>query len=163
MVISFRAGTRNPNPKKLQEAVWSLCSCPQCGERLAEEDVFPKLSQSDREGLDELIARKARESHPQWVWCLSPSCSSGQIYQPRKKLPAAEVICVACGHRSCCCFYHRLPWHEGSSCAEFDSSHPLGTRGKTSEEVVKSISKACPGCKRRVQKDWGVGVRQYEV
>ncbi|KAL1984932.1 hypothetical protein VTN96DRAFT_8591 [Rasamsonia emersonii] len=91
--------TRSPNMKKLREAVWLLCSCPQCGARLTKEDLFPKLSPDGRKQLDQLIRRKAAESHPRWVWCISPTCSSGHIHQPRKETPAPQVTCKACGHQ----------------------------------------------------------------
>ncbi|KAL1968669.1 hypothetical protein VTN77DRAFT_1495 [Rasamsonia byssochlamydoides] len=137
--------------ERVRKKVWALCSCPQCGGSLTEKDLFPKLSADDRDRLDRVISRKTLESHPHWVWCSSAKCRSGQLHDPKKG--GALVTCSACGRRSC--FFHAAPWHKGYTCAEFDRIHPLGENSLRSEALVKEISKQCPGCKRRVERDGG--------
>lgn len=142
---------------KIATAVWSLCSCPQCGVSLTEEALFPALSRADMSRISALVAVKARKEGPRWFSCISPTCNSGQIHPVIIKdgVEVQKVTCVACGFEGC--FYHRLPWHEGYTCGQYDDNHPSAKSSQSSVRKIKQMTKKCPtaGCGWRVEKAGG--------
>lgn len=112
--------------------------------------MFYLLTSSDR--LEQLSARRARETHSRFRPCLSSKCSGGQVHWSYKN---PVVTCQDCGSRSC--FNHRIPWHDGYSCDGYDDSHPAAKSTRTSEQRLKTMAKKCPGkgCSFYVQKDGG--------
>jgi hypothetical protein len=53
------------------------------------------------------------------MWCLS--CDSGQRHDSSN---GPVVICVACKSRAC--FEHKVPWHEGLTCRQYDGHDAVG-------------------------------------
>ncbi len=100
-----------------------------------------------------VLERRILEASPNYRWCLSPSCSAGQLHVSDPSL--STVICGTCSSKSC--FLHKIPWHKGYSCEEYDRSHPAAAVARTSEEMIKSEMKKCPGpnCLFYVEKDGG--------
>jgi hypothetical protein len=91
---------------------------------------------------------------PNFRWCLNPRCSSGQIHESASDGPIFQ--CRACGFKAC--VVHNRRWHRGETCAQFDERN--NTREKraeeeASEELVLAISKECPSCAARIQKNDG--------
>jgi hypothetical protein len=85
-----------------------------------------------------------------FVWCLARGCESGQVHDEGR----VEFDCIACGTKSCISC-NRL-WHTGETCVDYKLR--TGTdedREKASEAEVEKISKECPGCNMRIQKDGG--------
>ncbi len=56
------------------------------------------------------------QATPNFRWCLSPHCKSGQINQEGDREPI--VTCVACGFKMC--FTHQIRWHSGFTCTQYD-------------------------------------------
>ena len=136
---------------------WASCTCAQCGLTLPQAQLTATLSAKDLTRAKALVFQHTQRSHPAWRWCVAADCDGGQLHLPRTRSQKRSliVVCNKCGVQSC--FYHRVPWHTGYTCEEFDDSHPAAQTLRTSEERIKRISKACPGvgCGRRVQKDGG--------
>lgn len=96
---------------------------------------------------------------PNFRWCLSPTCKSGQIYQAGDGEPI--MTCVACGFKMC--FTHQIAWHSGVTCAQYDapSESRSDTKARTAREEcetaakVKASTKPCPRCGIRIQKNGG--------
>ena len=89
------------------------------------------------------------QAMPNFVWCLSPKCKSGQIHQDGDKTPI--VTCAACGFKMC--FTHQVAWHSQLTCAQFDALQTSpGIRAQISREEEKiaaalaRYSKPCPNC-----------------
>ena len=78
--------------------------------------------------------------------------------------------CGACDGRTC--FQHKVPWHAGLTCSEWDllQARPgeddddgvavdLKIKryhdAKASEDTIKQIAKPCPGCARNIEKNGG--------
>ncbi|OAX80108.1 hypothetical protein ACJ72_05561 [Emergomyces africanus] len=59
---------------------WTLCTCPQCNISLTESEIRSVLSRKENAAITGIAARIQLESHPRWTWCLSVTCSSGQIF-----------------------------------------------------------------------------------
>jgi hypothetical protein len=89
---------------------------------------------------------------PNFYYCLSPSCDSGQIHDGGADAPILR--CNKCGFKSC--VVHNRKWHEGLTCGEYDlQSHQAIDEEQASLAEVHRIAKACPGCNRMIQKHGG--------
>lgn len=86
---------------------------------------------------------------PNFRWCLSPLCETGQLYQqpPRN----SKTSCEECNFEMC--FKHQMPWHEGLTCDEYDNQRDHGdpNYGET-QEWIRTNTKPCPGCQVGIQK-----------
>ena len=63
------------------------------------------------------------------------------------------VECYRCGAKTC--YQHRVEWHEGYSCKEWDKREERWTREEIlSREWIDDQTKRCPGrgCNRPVRK-----------
>lgn len=132
---------------------WSICTCPQCNIPLTESEIRSVLNRTENAVITGIAARKELESHPRWTWCLSVTCSSGQILPEGNQAP--KVICVKCGASSC--FLHGVPWHHQYTCGQYDDSHPNAQSVRSSEDRIKRTTKKCPNpqCGWRIQKNGG--------
>ena len=107
---------------------------------------------------------------------MSGSCSYGQLH-----FDGDILTCQACGHKTCMAC--RAPWHGGETCGDYqarvqeiqdetegigkmdlrgevhtgDEEKDLRRRQKAEEtqaaETLRRVSKLCPGCARKVQKN----------
>jgi hypothetical protein len=83
--------------------------------------------------------------------CLGPGCNSGQIHDGGYENPI--MTCNSCGFQTC--FIHKLPWHTGMTCPQFDARPSDAKRAKqeaASKKLLLKTSQLCPGCKRHIQK-----------
>lgn len=144
-------------------------TCPQCLselgfftiKRLADAALFQKFETRTLHGL--------LEQDPAFVWC-AHACGSGQSHRGGRGEPV--MTCHHCGALTC--VNHRIPWHSGLTCDQFDESlrlPPPGQREReqkqeqdrlqrarddaASREVVRKDTKACPQCRFDIQKDGG--------
>jgi hypothetical protein len=112
---------------------------------------------------DELATRAALSSIPDFYWCLSPTCTSGQIYTAALSTDPV-FTCSSCGHIYC--FSHpTVPHHTGLTCAEFDAKMSLAPTSpsekalaeKEGQRTVQKTSKRCPNamCGWWIQKNEG--------
>jgi hypothetical protein len=67
------------------------------------------------------------------------------------------MICNSCSFATC--VNHKLPWHEGQTCEEFDCGETQIERLEQAEATAKLLakdeSKICPSCKQGVTKQDG--------
>lgn len=99
-----------------------------------------------------LSSRAKAESRPGFRWCGLKGCKAGQVHLPNYP----SFRCNTCEKTSC--VVHNVAWHKGETCAEYD----YRTNGKlkkaeeeASRKVVEKTTKACPGCKRPIEKNRG--------
>ena len=96
--------------------------------------------------------------------CQSPTCDSGQLHASGAAEPI--VVCEDCGFRSC--FVHRMPWHDGVTCAQYDARNPEQVeRDKRVEEkdyrkMFGEGVKPCPNCRSPIQKRGGCNLMSCE-
>ncbi|GAB1312319.1 hypothetical protein MFIFM68171_02529 [Madurella fahalii] len=155
-----RSGIRCDLDTKLRSEV----ACPECESWLT-PDVVQRYSDSESwRKYNEFSLRKALEADKNFVWCAG-GCGNGQIHDGGHEQPI--VKCSSCGSRTC--FQHKVPWHTGLSCDDWDHLQisPSQNLAKTdlriqsyldlkaSEETIKQISKPCPGCGRSIEKNGG--------
>lgn len=103
-----------------------------------------------------LITKKVLNNIPNFHWCLSKGCESGQVHAPSGKsdnssCPKTLFECHSCKGRQC--ILHDVKWHEGLTCREYEERNSSKVKqDKASEATVKEISKQCPRCKRNIIK-----------
>lgn len=98
------------------------------------------------------------EALPEFRFCQSPTCHSGQLHASGAAEPI--VTCTDCGFQSC--FVHRMPWHNGRTCAEFDTPETkeerrdrLAREKAAFEKKNGKGAKPCPRCRAPIFRDGG--------
>jgi hypothetical protein len=89
---------------------------------------------------------------PNFTHCLGGKCDSGQLHDGGNDQPI--MTCNSCGAKTC--FTHKLPWHTGLTCTEFDEQQ----RQRLEQEVAsvqfmqENNLKQCPNpkCGSRLDK-----------
>jgi len=107
------------------------------------------------DSANNLLLAKYLRSQPSFRWCSNPAgCGSGcELDGDVEKLSFFK--CRDCKFMTC--INHRVPWHSGKTCAEFDQQ--IASNEETSNTVWKlSNSKKCPKCKRDIEKADGCDV-----
>jgi hypothetical protein len=134
-----------------QHHQWSAVTCPACNVAPPASDLAIILPRQEFTRLDELVKKAALRDDPGWRWCLASGCGHGQIHAT--PVNSQPVRCAKCNAKSC--FHHQIKWHLGYTCDEYDESHAQSTITRTDEDTVKRITKACPNCEWRIQKEGG--------
>lgn len=90
---------------------------------------------------------------PDLVMCLGLNCGSGQIHTDENPM----MICESCSFKTCA--VHKLPWHEGQTCEEFDMDDSQIERLEEAEATAKLLAKehaqVCPNCQNGVSRSEG--------
>jgi len=96
--------------------------------------------------------RAERSAHPDWRFCLSPDCSSGQMH-PAKEGP--KMVCKACGFKTC--VKHEAPWHSRQTCEEHDRAKSSKRKAQedASEKWKAKEAKKCANCGVPILKNGG--------
>ncbi|WEW59417.1 hypothetical protein PRK78_004889 [Emydomyces testavorans] len=138
---------------------WSKCTCPDCNVSLTLNDLVLGLSKDSFAQVAAVRARKRKEAHPSWYPCPAPGCVGGAVLVD--EFP--RLTCSKCNQVSC--VIHGSPWHEGYTCSEFNDSHPDALVSRTSEDVVRKLSKKCPRqtCGARIEKFGGCNMMTCAV
>lgn len=114
--------------------------------------------------------RAALNLDPDFRYCLSPACTTGQIHPNGTDEPIFS--CYQCGYQHC--VVCEIPWHAGETCAQRQSrlkteqaeaierADPSGIKRRrlaqeeaASARMVQTVSKCCPQCTTRIEKDGG--------
>ncbi len=156
--------------QNLNDGRFERIACPQCDraleydeiQSLCPEDIF-KLHVTHRVPVTLRLTRTCRYDKrvlfhtlgklPNFRWCLSPHCGSGQVYDDvDRAFPC--VRCQDCQFQMC--FYHERPWHDGSTCDEYDSLLRYGDpKYRETQETIEEKTKGCPKCNVRIEKGPG--------
>ena len=131
----------------LERTSWDRLKCPDCPELLQHADMKRYANPPTFERWDSLATRTAAEALPNFRWCLSATCTSGQIDDEN----CAKFKCKACSARHC--IKHNVPWHRGETCDDYDRRNKQRKKDdKASEQMIKKTSKKCPECQKDVHK-----------
>ncbi|KAF7904447.1 hypothetical protein EAF00_001781 [Botryotinia globosa] len=124
--------------------------CPLCTAVLTDHDVLCKASSGV---LKRYYYLREKASRPDtFVMCLGPKCGGGQIHEG----PEPLMVCDHCEFKTC--VKHKLPWHQGQSCDEFDVDDSQIERLEQEEATAKLLAKdsrICPKCKECVVRSDG--------
>ncbi|ERF69709.1 hypothetical protein EPUS_03701 [Endocarpon pusillum Z07020] len=128
---------------------WSASRCPQCNISIPTEELQSALPRALVKEMKEMVSKAAQATDDSWRWCLRPGCGHGKIHDGRSEM----IQCGKCSYKMC--FKHQVPWHQGYSCQDYETSHPQAAITKTNEEMIQKMSKPCPGCGIAVEKIGG--------
>ena len=106
-----------------------------CHQPLTIEDVQSHALPADFARYSERAAIDAIEKCANFVWCPRIECSGGQIHEAGDDAPI--VTCVACQRRFC--YTHRVAWHAGISCTEYNTLDPID-QAEVLERAEEEIS-----------------------
>ncbi|CZR69112.1 related to RING finger protein Dorfin [Phialocephala subalpina] len=127
----------------------NLIVCPFCPEKLSREEI-------KKYATPEIFARYdylALIATPDLVMCLGLNCGSGQIHTSEDPM----MTCQACSFKTCA--FHKLPWHEGQTCEEFDTNDDQIERLEQAEATAMLLAKehaqVCPNCGNGVSRTEG--------
>ena len=98
----------------------SALSCI-CNQPLSLNDVQRNADPADFARYCERATMELLESDSQFVWCPAQGCGAGQLQQRGSDEP--KVTCARCWQPYC--FTHRVRWHVGMTCREFDQTPEL--------------------------------------
>ena len=126
-------------------------NCPECPAELDYSDVKQAASAETFEAYDKLSTRNALASLPDFAWCLSPKCISGQLNFESQNY----MDCMSCGYKQC--LKHKTAWHWDETCKQYDyrtSGKQARDEEQLTEAMLDKVSKRCPGkgCGWRIQK-----------
>ncbi|KAG4034259.1 hypothetical protein MFRU_003g02320 [Monilinia fructicola] len=121
-------------------------TCPICPAVLTLQDIG-KASRTVFERYTYLSDRASRPGN--FIECLGPNCGAGQVHEGVEPV----MICHHCKFKTC--VKHKLPWHEGLSCDEFDIDDSQIERLEQAEATARLLAKdsrICPKCQECVMR-----------
>ena len=130
-----------------------LCPEENCGLRFDYQSVGNILSLTNDKQLldryDRYVLHRKLEQMDEFIWCSNPSCGAGQLNEGGRLNPI--VICYRCHQKTC--FIHRVSWHEGMTCEEYDEqADPVY---ELSRQWIVTHTKKCPKCPWQIEKNYG--------
>lgn len=81
-------------------------------------------------------------------WCAHPDCGSGQ--EVEGGYANSFFSCFACTRKTC--FHHRVAWHSGLTCQEYDEWKSSTEHNATANFFAQNV-KQCPRCSSPSLKD----------
>jgi hypothetical protein len=147
---------------QLEENGWQEVRCPgqSCKVNLTYEEIKAYASKEVFERYDDIQARNVLSADPNFRWCKTQGCGSGQIHDVEEV--GNEFVCVGCHARFC--VRHEGPYHDDETCEEYEyrasgqkDRDERKKEDEASEEAVKSLAKKCPheNCGAPIQKNGG--------
>jgi hypothetical protein len=89
---------------------------------------------------DGYLLLKSMSKNPNFRRCIRVSCDNGELHEDGDEC----IRCGACGFEMC--YRHQLPWHNGSTCDEFDSQRDYGDPAFShTQDWLSQNTKPCPG------------------
>lgn len=146
---------------ELTALTWNKLKCfsDGCNAVLAYNDMKKHATPDVFEKYDHFSMLSVISTFPNFRWCSSPRCKSGQIHVSGTDGPIFR--CIACGTKSCI-IHHNVPWHEGMTCKEYDNDYRRDPKKKKREEaaskkLMEESTKRCPGrnCGAPIEKSAG--------
>jgi hypothetical protein len=138
--------------ERLTNQGYDKISCPDCSLILQYSDVQQCTTKKQFDRYDRLVLLNTLAKDPDFRWCFSSTCSSGQIHSTQSE--GDMMICYACQYRQCT--KHNSEWHHGETCAEYDTRrHRARSDEVAATKKVEEISKKCPSCKVPIEKNDG--------
>lgn len=105
-------------------------SCPVCREEMSYFDVMRNAAPEDFNRYDQRMAIESLQNEPDFRWCPQRDCPGGQLQAYGDAEP--KVTCYHC-HRPFC-FTHRVDWHAGLTCRQYDEMPDLARQMREAEE-----------------------------
>ncbi|KAB8300133.1 hypothetical protein EYC80_000363 [Monilinia laxa] len=133
----------------MEDGFLNRIKCPICPAVLTLKDIS-KASRTVFERYKYLSDRASRAGN--FIECLGPNCGAGQVHE------GSEPVMICCHCKFKTCVKHKLPWHEGLSCDDFDIDESQIERLEQAEATAKLLAKdsrICPKYKECVMRTEG--------
>ncbi|KAH7111055.1 hypothetical protein B0J11DRAFT_447738, partial [Dendryphion nanum] len=139
---------------RLKSSGHGSLTCPQCNEQLNDTEIKALTTPEVYEQYEALVVRSSLSDNPEFHWCMGPGCQYGQLHADSNPI----FRCAQCSFRSC--IQHKVPWHDGLTCTEYDASiisRQRQVEKAASEKKIRQTSRLCPGenCGWRIEKNKG--------
>ncbi|KUJ10938.1 uncharacterized protein LY89DRAFT_626540 [Mollisia scopiformis] len=126
-------------------------TCPQCNRKLMYEEIIQLTDSKTAAKYEKFLIQSYLSKEENFRWCLNPICTNGQLYDHSPFDP--QITCEECDFEMC--YQHSMPWHEGLTCAEYDSQRDHGDPSYAqTREWIRTNTKPCPNgdCRTDIQK-----------
>lgn len=151
----------------LEDEGWDKMLCPECDVLLSPRAISKILNASDYSKYERMALISTLSALPDFTWCTAASCKSGQFHLSEPSKFAVDLskscnpdifTCAACDHKHC--VLCKRDWHENETCDEAATEDAKRRRqrqaeDKASEKEAGKISKPCPGCGVKIEKNGG--------
>ncbi|CAF3375228.1 unnamed protein product [Rotaria socialis] len=101
------------------------------------------------ERYDRFVLHRQLEQMDEFIWCSNKLCNIGQLNEGG--ILNNIVTCFQCQQKTC--FRHRVEWHQGLSCEEYDQFMDFDY--ECSRRWIVEHSKKCPNCPYQIEKNDG--------
>ncbi|KAL4780170.1 hypothetical protein BJX76DRAFT_56999 [Aspergillus varians] len=126
---------------QLDGLITGAFTCPLCKMPMSDRDVQRWAKPKVFHRYKYLQTRRTLAEHPNFIWCSNPRCEGGQVHAAGAASPI--MTCKYCHARTC--FTHQRPWHEGSTCYEFDHPEVVLRRDEVTAIKRKLRERTGPG------------------
>eukprot|EP01111_Echinosteliopsis_oligospora_P017147 TRINITY_DN7338_c0_g1_i1.p1 TRINITY_DN7338_c0_g1~~TRINITY_DN7338_c0_g1_i1.p1 ORF type:complete len:261 (-),score=47.06 TRINITY_DN7338_c0_g1_i1:21-728(-) len=128
------------------------CIYKTCKKTFGHSDLKSYLSEPQLKRLDELQFNEYVEQDPDFRWCASPTCGSGQIVEGGEE-GNNFFTCIKCKEKTC--VKHKVAFHTGVTCSEFDKT--LAEDEAALQLWKEQNTKKCPAqnCQVNIEKNGG--------
>lgn len=132
--------------------------CPShCTGLITYQDIQKYTSAEVFNHYNELSLRSFLSTQEDFIYCITPGCSSGQIHDTATLGERGPIFrCVGCGYRMCTAHTPVIPFHENETCAEYDKrTEAEQAQEEASVALLKEKAQKCPGCGSQIEKTTG--------
>ncbi|THX95683.1 hypothetical protein D6D02_07434 [Aureobasidium pullulans] len=135
---------------EVDSKMWDQVSCPQCPSLLQQHEIQNLATPECFAKYARFARRAALSSNPDYRYCFSTSCESGQVYEGSEPV----FSCQECGHRHCTVC--EVDWHKDETCEQYQARNQIQKGYEAeSEATLQATSKPCPNCQARIEKSDG--------
>ena len=128
--------------------------CPDCNEPWEYAYIQKHTTTEAFQTYANQMTMRFLENDASFRRCLAPGCDSGQLHDEDS---GPIVKCQVCRFQTC--FTHRVPWHTGHTCEEYEREieTPEETKKRTAreEDKTRKIVRPCPRCNVSIEKTSG--------
>ncbi|KAF2856778.1 hypothetical protein T440DRAFT_356672, partial [Plenodomus tracheiphilus IPT5] len=143
---------------EFKSKIWNEINCPICSTRMEYKDIRDFAPHEIFLRYDNLHTRAVFSALPNFTWCMSPTCTSGQFHNHHNDSSSSspKFRCLKC--RNTYCVRHGVSWHKGETCKAYDAK--MERQIKRAEDVasletIRRTTKKCPKCGRCIEKNFG--------
>lgn len=122
-------------------------SCAACNVVLGQNEIRALATSAVYEKYLDAELKASLSIDPDFRWCISPTCKSGQIHSE------GDIFrCSECGFKAC--VHCSVAWHEEETCTAYQARMTIQPKHEEdSAEALKKYAKLCPGCTRKLEKN----------
>lgn len=129
--IQHQIKTQSQSSKKTE----FNCPEPNCKIKLNLKQIRQLLNSN----TNPLVSSNQQKNKTEFIYCSHDQCGSGQFYIFNENLPPI-FNCILCKKQTCA--VHRIKWHKGMTCTEYDQ-----------QQLLLKTVKQCPQCHNDIKRN----------